>query len=1132
MRGEGMKRKRKKIFISTIVSIMGFMLSTSGDVSYAASPSQGVRLMAAAPIATKHGKMISHTNRNTSVTITVGLKLRNRDQLDAFLASLNDPSSSNYKHFLSTKEFQAQFGPADSTVNNVKSFLTSKGLIVKNVSSNNAFITASGTTGQLENAFGVTINNYQNTKGQTYFSNDQAPTIPPELSGIITDVAGLNNEAHFTHPKISKKSATDYTAQSKVLPKLGSGPAGGYTPEELTGGYDVSRLAGDGFTGAGQSVALMELDGYQADNISSYDNYYGLGSPLPTDVYVDGVNGAAGPDEMEVEADIEVVHAIAPQAQVKVYEGPNTDQGVIDTYQKITSDNTAKSISVSWGQSELQVARSTMDSLHTIFQQYAAQGQSIFAASGDYGAYDSGDSTLSVDSPANDPYVTGVGGTSLTLNGTSYSNESAWSDNTNLLGSGGGISTIYTIPSYQTGPGVRNGSYYNGLREIPDVSADADPNTGYSIYSGGSWVELGGTSLASPLWAGIAALNNQYALAYGKGILGQANPILYKEFNSPNPYPAYHDIMSGNNLYYPATAGYDLASGMGTPDAWSLIMDINYPIPYPSFFPVGYIDKPGNGATVTGAIDVNGWFLDAGGVAKIEVLVDGKSMGLAQYDFPRPDVQRAYPDFQNPNSGYHFTLDTTRITNGPHTLTVRETGYTGNIIGKIHELNETVNVQNVQNLPAKGYIETPVMNSTISGTSNVQGWFLDGSGVSKIEVLIDGTLMGTAQYGGTRSDVQKAFPEYQNANSGYQYTLDSTNITNGQHTLTVRETGNNGTTTALSQTVNVQNLPARGYIDSPASNAAISGTSNVQGWFLDGSGVAKIEVLIDGTSVGTAQYGGTRSDVQKAFPQYQNANSGYQYTLDTTKITNGLHTLMIRETGNNGTTTTLSQTENVQNAQSLPAKGYIDTPAINSTISGSSNVQGWFLDGSGVAKIEVLIDGTSVGTAQYGGTRSDVQKAFPQYQNANSGYQYTLDTTKITNGLHTLMIRETGNNGTKTELSQSVNVQNLSARGYIDTPANNSVISGTSNVQGWFLDGSGVAKIELLIDGTLIGTAQYGGIRLDVQKAFPQYQNANSGYQYTLDTTKITNGQHTLTVRETGNNGTLTVLGQKVNVQN
>jgi len=562
-------KRGKKLLVPTVASLLSLSLYMSGGSSFAASPNK-VQLNNADPVAAKHGNKIGHTSRNTKTSITVALQLRNADKLDDFIASLNDPTSPNYKHYLTPEEFKNQYGPTNETVDSVKNFLTGKGFDVQNVSPNNAFITVSGTTGQLEDTFGVTINNYKNSKDETYYSNDDVPSIPTEFSGVITDIAGLNNEGHYTHPQISKP----LTKPTAVTPNVGSGPSGGYTPAELKGAYDINPLASSGYTGAGQTVAVMELDGYKASNISNYSNYYGLGSPTPTNVFVDGYSGAAGQGEVEVELDIEVINAIAPKAQVVVYEGPNTDQGVIDTYQKIATDNIAKSISTSWGIGEQHSSTASMNSLHTVFQQFAAQGQSVFAAAGDNGAYDSGTKTLEVDSPANDPYVTGVGGTHLTLSNSTYSSESIWSNKTNRTGGGGGLSKVYAMPSWQSGPGVQN-SYSNGKRQVPDVSADADPSTGYSIYSQGSWTVVGGTSAAAPLWAGIAALNNQYAAANGKGNLGQANPTLYKTFNTTQLYPAYHDVTSGTNLYYPATTGYDMASGIGTPDVYNLIRDMN-----------------------------------------------------------------------------------------------------------------------------------------------------------------------------------------------------------------------------------------------------------------------------------------------------------------------------------------------------------------------------------------------------------------------------------------------------------------------------------------------------------------------------------------------------------------------------
>ncbi|MDP4147636.1 MAG: protease pro-enzyme activation domain-containing protein, partial [Bacillota bacterium] len=326
-----MKNRSRKLLVPTVASLLSLSLYLAGGSNFAAA-SNRVQLNEAAPTAAKHGTSIGHTNRTTKASLTIALQLRNSDKLDTYIASLNDPSSPNYKKYLTPDEFKSQYGPTGATVANVKSYLTSQGFKVDDVSSNNAFITVSGTTGQMEDTFGVTINNYKNSKGETYYANDQAPTIPAEFSGVITDVEGLNNEAHYTHPKISSPLT--------VTPKVGSGPAGGYTPAELNGAYDVNPLSSAGYSGAGQTVAVMELDGYKATNVSSYNSYYGLGSPSPTNVYIDGYSGAAGQGEIEVELDIEVINAIAPKAQVVVYEGPNTSQGLIDTYQKIASDNT------------------------------------------------------------------------------------------------------------------------------------------------------------------------------------------------------------------------------------------------------------------------------------------------------------------------------------------------------------------------------------------------------------------------------------------------------------------------------------------------------------------------------------------------------------------------------------------------------------------------------------------------------------------------------------------------------------------------------------------------------------------------------------------------------------------------
>jgi subtilase family serine protease len=567
-----MHNTRRMLAIAVMAGTLAVPLVPS---VHAASAPQRMAVPGSSTAAARHGIYLHPADAKQQISVSISLKLRGGDEIDQFLASLYDPSSPQYKRFLTPPQFAARFGPTKSSVDQVIRFLHAQGLRVDAVSPERTLIRASGSVAQVEHAFSVTLNTYRNAHGQTYFANADKPQIPANLAGIITGVAGLDNEPHWRHAASFRGPAgRTVDKPATVALHVGSGPAGGYTPSELKSAYDVNPLASGGTNGAGQTVALFELDGYVQSNVTTYDNHYSLGSPAPQTVKVDGASGTAGDGEGEVELDIEVVNAIAPKANVLVYEGPNTDQGVIDTYQKIASDDKAKVVSSSWGLSELQSGSSIVNSMHTIFQQMAAQGQSMFAAAGDSGAYDGGDNQLAVDSPADDPYVTGVGGTHLTLSGGAYGSESVWASSSNHSGGGGGLSTVFNQPTWQSGPGVKN-SYSNGMREVPDVSADADPATGYSIYSAGQWVVYGGTSCAAPLWAGITALNNQYAEANGKPDLGFANPTLYKVFNTSQTYPAYHDVTSGNNLYYPATSGYDLASGIGTPDAYNLIRDIN-----------------------------------------------------------------------------------------------------------------------------------------------------------------------------------------------------------------------------------------------------------------------------------------------------------------------------------------------------------------------------------------------------------------------------------------------------------------------------------------------------------------------------------------------------------------------------
>jgi kumamolisin len=593
------KRLLKSVTGFAILALMaltlGFFAPFSSVDSAVANAAQApkVKIAGQTPNAAQHGSKVAHKSSTDTLNLAISLNYRNKAQLVALLAGISDPTSSQYHHYLTSEQFASQFGATSADAAKVKAFLERNGMRVTSISPDNTLINVSGTTAQAEAAFSTTINNYQSAKG-TYYAYETDPLVSADVSGLILGVQGLENEPRW-------RTATPH-GKPIAAPHVGSGPAGGYTPAELRGAYNVNPLISAGYTGAGQTAAVFELDGYVASNISTYVSNYGLGSPAPSNILVDGYNGAAGQGEVEVELDIEVINAIAPKAQVLVYEGPNSSAGVVDTYKKIATDNTAKVISSSWGQCENESAQSDINSEDQVYQQYAAQGQSIFSAAGDTGAYDCRDQAtlLNVDNPSDDTYVTGVGGTNLTISGTSYSSETVWNASASSAG-GGGISTLFTKPSYQTGPGTTN-SYSNGERQVPDVTAVADPASGYSIYSQGSWTVVGGTSAAAPLWAGIATLSNNYAASNGKASLGQANPTLYSIFNNATKYANdFHDITSGTNRYYPATSGYDQASGIGSPNAYNLVLDINGSItPPPTTTPPTTTTTPVPTTTPTG----------------------------------------------------------------------------------------------------------------------------------------------------------------------------------------------------------------------------------------------------------------------------------------------------------------------------------------------------------------------------------------------------------------------------------------------------------------------------------------------------------------------------------------------------
>ncbi|GCE06157.1 hypothetical protein KDAU_34860 [Dictyobacter aurantiacus] len=499
--------------------------------------------------------------------------------MDSLLAAQNDPTSPLYHHYLTTEEFNAQFAPTQDDWNAVAKYARGQGFKVtedgKDRTTNHLIVNASGTVEMANKAFGITIQNY-NLKGRIVYQPNHDPLVPKSVYSLIKNVTGLNNVGTYHRLDQQHRLRQAHPRQ---------GPISGYTPNDLRAAYDINPLLQAKNNGKGQTIALFEMDGYNQKDIDIYRQHYGLGALKPDEVLVDGATNTAGAGAIEVELDMEVASAIAPGAAQWVYIGPNTVTGVENTYNRIVSDNKAKIVSISWGECELTSTAAQMrDTLNTIFKQGTAQGQMFFAASGDSGAYDcdntiNNPTTVSVDTPASDPNVIGVGGTTLhTGPNGSYGSESAWNGTTGQ--GGGGFSARFPRPDYQktlNPPGI------NPLplqRFVPDVSANADGNPGYSIYytSGNTtnpgWTAVGGTSAAAPLWAGIAADIAQMLQAKNPPALSQFNKTLYTLYNQPQSYIPFHDITTGTNGYYPADKGYDLATGLGSPDAWNIARDL------------------------------------------------------------------------------------------------------------------------------------------------------------------------------------------------------------------------------------------------------------------------------------------------------------------------------------------------------------------------------------------------------------------------------------------------------------------------------------------------------------------------------------------------------------------------------
>ena len=408
-------------------------------------------------------------------------------------------------------------------------------------------IKVSGALEDLESAFGTQLHMFKHPDGE--FRARSGPlSAPNDVAEVLEAVLGLDQRPIATPKSIM---LADPATAAAHLPS------------------DVARLYGfPAGGGQGECIAIIELGGgvSDADTTAAFQAM-GLAPPQIVAVAVGGAANQPGNDpnaDGEVALDVQVAGAGAPQARLAVYFAANTDQGFVDAITQAVHDTANKPsvMSISWGSAENQWTGQAITAMTSAFQDAAEAGVSVFAASGDGLASDGqSDGAAHVDFPASSPWVVGCGGTSLQTSGSARSGETVW--NSNGGGAGGGISTLFPVPAYQAGvtlpPSANKGAAAG--RGVPDVAADADPDTGYRVVVDGQAQVIGGTSAAAPLWAGLFALVNAAA---GKPV-GQPHATLYAHAS------AFNDITSGDNkvggIGYSAGPGWDACTGLGSPKA-------------------------------------------------------------------------------------------------------------------------------------------------------------------------------------------------------------------------------------------------------------------------------------------------------------------------------------------------------------------------------------------------------------------------------------------------------------------------------------------------------------------------------------------------------------------------------------
>jgi subtilase family serine protease len=762
-------------------------------------------------------KLVGQLPLNQSMNLDVVLTLGDRAGLESFLKELYDPASPSYRHFVTVAEFTERFGPSQADYDAVVGFAQANGLTVVGGTHDGMDVQIKGPVSAIQTAFHVTLSTYQDPAGKTFYAIDREPTT--NLTFPLWHISGLDNYSN-PHPMFVKKS--DYAKAHDMDPDAvvshattGSGPSASFLGSDMRAAY----YGGTALTGAGQNLGLFEYLGTDLTDLDTYFSNVGQTNNVPiTLLSTDGtstscVDSRAGGDCDDTEQTLDMTQAIgmAPGlASLVMYIG-STDTAIISAM--TTHSPLPTTIGCSWGWTPADA--STLD---PYFEKMSAQGQNFFAASGDSSTWSSSNEAW----PADDANVVSVGGTDLVTASAAgpWKSETAWSD------SGGGISPdSIPIPSWQKLSGVINSSNKGSttLRNGPDVSANAN----FTFYVCADQTtctanDYGGTSFATPMWAGYIALVNQQLAANGESTIGFINPTIYAQNVTSSYATDFHDITSGTSGSYSAVTGYDLVTGWGSPNGTGLINALAPTSTSPAFTisasptSVSVVQGSSGASTITTA--VSGGF-DSG----VALTASGQPTGVT--------VSFSPTSIAAPGSGTSTMTMAVASTTATGTYTITVTG-TGDSITHTATVSLTVTATAS---PAFTLAASPTSVSVVQGSSGTSTITTTVSGGFDSGVALTASGQPT---GVTVSFNPTSIAAPGSGTSTMTMAVASTTAT-GTYTITVTGTGDSITHTAtVSLTVSAASTgtftisvsPSSGYLYQGQSGYAVV-TTKVSGGF-------------------------------------------------------------------------------------------------------------------------------------------------------------------------------------------------------------------------------------------------------------------------------------------------------------